>query len=65
MSEERCRYYVGLSCVDGSCPLISSEEIVLCQDCWCYEGCADCAMYGSPQCQEFPGYPEIQGGAAK
>ena len=50
----RCPAYVGVSCVDGSCPMALSEEyaergipiIKDCEDCSSYKGCVDCANEG-------------------
>lgn len=47
-----CPDYVGVACIDGSCPIANQEEfaehcmpvIRSCSDCGYYEGCADCAM---------------------
>ena len=49
---EYCTDYVGVACIDGSCPIANQEEfaercmpvIRSCSDCGYYEGCADCAM---------------------
>lgn len=49
---EYCPDYVGVACIDGSCPIANQEEfaercmpvIRSCSDCGYYEGCADCAM---------------------
>lgn len=58
--EKRCKNYVGLSCIDGSCPIANSEEyeerciptIKDCQNCWMYKGCEDCASFGTEYCDE-------------
>lgn len=44
----RCSNYVGMTCVDGSCPiaLCNDEQLFLpflnCDDCPYYKGCEDC-----------------------
>ena len=48
---QRCRSYVGIACVDGSCPPADRDEsggyckpiIESCAECGLSEGCADCA----------------------
>lgn len=52
---KRCRDYVGVACVDGSCPKANAEEyeegcmdvISRCEDCFYYKGCEDCALSGT------------------
>lgn len=52
---KRCKNYIGVACIDGSCPKANKDEyeercmdvINNCDDCPYYEGCKDCA------------YPEI------
>lgn len=50
--------YVGVSCVDGTCPKAragdwSNESVpVSCDECWLYKGCEDCALYGTNECEE-------------
>lgn len=56
--DKRCSSYVGLSCVDGSCPIANSETymeygvpcINNCNDCWMYKGCEDCGLCGTEYC---------------
>lgn len=58
MSEKRCRAYVGVACVDGTCPQAQREEYEersmfvpeSCEDCWMYKGCDDCALSGTEHC---------------
>ncbi len=58
MAEKRCRDYVGIACVDGSCPVANREEyeercyptIKRCGECWLYKGCEDCALCGTEYC---------------
>lgn len=46
----RCPQYVGISCIDGTCPIALADEyieygcsaIYECDDCWKYHGCDDC-----------------------
>lgn len=56
--EKRCKRYVGVSCVDGACPVANREayeEVCIptiknCKDCFCYKGCEDCALRGTEYC---------------
>lgn len=58
--EERCHSYVGISCVDGSCPIANQEEyeergiplVKACENCFMYRGCEDCGLYGTEYCQK-------------
>lgn len=53
-----CKDYVGVACVDGSCPKANAEEyaergmdvIRNCIDCCYYKGCEDCALYNTKYC---------------
>ena len=55
---KRCRNYVGVACVDGSCPMAKREEyeercipvINNCEECHFYEGCKDCALADTEYC---------------
>ena len=57
---KRCKNYVGVSCVDGSCPIANWQEyaerdipvIRSCDDCHYYKGCADCPFCGMEYCDE-------------
>lgn len=56
--KKRCKSYVGVSCIDGSCPRAIAEEYeemsipeVTCGDCYCYKGCEDCGLYGTEYCE--------------
>ena len=57
---ERCESYVGVSCVDGSCPMANAEEFMErgydivhnCSECGYYHGCEDCAFNGMSECCE-------------
>ena len=48
----RCRDYVGVACVDGTCPMANRAEyeercmdvVNNCRECWMYKGCEDCAL---------------------
>jgi hypothetical protein len=52
MKPEYCPDYVGVACVDGTCPIANCEEyaerympvISCCRDCFYYKGCEDCAI---------------------
>lgn len=51
-----CSSYVGVSCIDGSCPVANAEEYEErdydvprgCRDCGRYKGCEDC-YFSSPE----------------
>lgn len=55
---ERCSQYVGVACVDGSCPVALREEyaeigadvIKDCRECWKYKGCEDCGLSSTELC---------------
>lgn len=55
---KQCRQYVGVACVNGSCPVAMAEEyeeycmpvIKKCADCFYYKGCDDCGLYGTEFC---------------
>lgn len=55
-----CMDYVGLACVDGSCPKANAEEyaercmevVKNCKECFMYKGCEDCALCGTEYCQK-------------
>lgn len=56
---KRCGGYVGLACVDGSCPKANAEEyeercmdvVRNCNQCHFYRGCKDCALNGTEYCE--------------
>ena len=53
--DKRCLNYVGLACVDGSCPMALQYEYPImepvdCENCWHYKGCSDCALAGTEYC---------------
>lgn len=58
MKQSRCPQYVGVACVDGTCPAANREEYEErgipvtkgCRDCFYYEGCEDCALYNTEHC---------------
>ncbi|WP_418560222.1 hypothetical protein [Hominenteromicrobium sp.] len=58
MSDKRCKGYVGVACVDGSCPMANRDEyedyctpiVNSCDECGCYKGCEDCALFGTEYC---------------
>ena len=60
---KRCREYVGVACVDGTCPMANREEyaercidvVDNCRECWMYKGCEDCALKGTEYCPEAGG----------
>ncbi len=53
-----CGGYVGIACVDGSCPKANAEEYAergmditkKCSDCFYYKGCEDCGLAGTEHC---------------
>lgn len=45
-----CKNYVGISCVDGSCPCL--DMILDCENCYCNKGCDDCGLWGSEFCDK-------------
>lgn len=54
-----CKGYVGVACVDGTCPKANREEyeergipVPKCADCWLYKGCEDCALDGTEHCDK-------------
>lgn len=54
MNRMICPNYVGISCVNGSCPKANIEMyeeygipcVHSCKECTYYKGCEDCADYG-------------------
>ena len=57
---KRCKDYVGVACVDGSCPKANWEEyaerdmdvVKSCKECHYYKGCEDCALDGTEYCDK-------------
>lgn len=55
-----CKDYVGLSCVDGSCPKANREEYEErgipitrnCRECCYYKGCEDCTLFDTEYCHK-------------
>ena len=53
-----CGAYVGVACVDGSCPIANMEEyaergmdvVRNCSECSFYKGCEDCALSDTEYC---------------
>ena len=53
-----CSCYCGVACVDGNCPIANRDEYYergmdvphSCEDCYRYEGCDDCAFFGTDIC---------------
>lgn len=60
----RCKDYVGVTCVDGSCPKTLAQEcpesgmgaIKDCDDCPFYKECEDCAFYATEHCSSIGGF---------
>ena len=54
--DKRCVNYVGLACVDGTCPAAWDETPHLketdCENCFFYKGCEDCALSGTEHCEK-------------
>lgn len=44
-----CKNYVGISCIDGSCPCI--DTVLHCENCFYYGGCDDCYFFGTVYCE--------------
>lgn len=59
-NEKICSSYVGLACVDGSCPIARANDyevycqpsIKSCDECWMYKGCKDCAIANTEYCKK-------------
>ena len=57
---KRCEMYVGVTCVNGNCPVALADEyeergmdvVSKCDDCFYYKGCDDCALYGTEYCEK-------------
>lgn len=56
--ERRCPGYVGVTCVNGSCPNALADEYpeygyehCTCDECGYYKGCEDCALKGTSHCE--------------
>lgn len=54
---ERCKAYVGVTCVNGSCPNALADEYpeygfehCTCDECGYYKGCEDCCLNGTDMC---------------
>lgn len=53
-----CKKYVGVACIDGSCPMANADEyeercmdvVKKCDDCFYYEGCFDCFFADTEHC---------------
>lgn len=66
MKDMRCKGYLGVSCVNGTCPIALREEyeeygipvVRSCNDCHKYNGCEDCAWEGTKQCVKAGGENE-------
>lgn len=57
--ENRCQNYLGVVCINGSCPIANMYEYIErgydvvrnCDDCHYYGGCDDCYWYRDNQCR--------------
>lgn len=58
VNRRHCDRYVGLACIDGSCPISLSDEyaergydmVKNCAECHYYKGCEDCYFCGKNEC---------------
>ena len=58
MKNNICPNYVGFTCVSGFCPMALRDEYIergiplvrSCNECIYYEGCEDCALFGTEYC---------------
>lgn len=53
--DKQCVNYVGLACVDGSCPAAQDDYCgpkMDCGNCFLNLGCEDCALAGTEHCGE-------------
>jgi hypothetical protein len=55
--EKGCRGYVGVTCVNGTCPKAIKEEyeeqsrsVLKCDQCFFNKGCVDCALADTKYC---------------
>lgn len=56
----RCKNYVCIACVDGTCPKANIEEyeerciptVSKCDECFYYKGCEGCDLYGTEYCNK-------------
>lgn len=55
--EKRCKYYCGITCVNGNCPIaLYNEDSTLfekkptCNNCYYYKGCEDCYFSDTEDC---------------
>ncbi len=56
--EKGCKGYVGVACINGTCPKTIKEEyeeqsrsIIYCGQCFLNMGCEDCALAGTKYCK--------------
>lgn len=55
---ENCKRYVGVACINGTCPKANGEEYMErgiplpkdCEECFYNEGCKDCALADTEYC---------------
>ncbi len=60
MNERYCTRYVGVTCIDGSCPIALRDEYIergydiikSCKECPYYKGCEDSYFHGKEECVE-------------
>lgn len=54
--DTRCSEYLGIACIDGTCPKIYRGEYIPvledCADCGIYEGCEGCYFKGTKYCDK-------------
>ena len=54
----KCKNYVGVTCVNGNCPMANREEYIErdipviddCDECFYYKSCEDCALADTEYC---------------
>lgn len=57
----KCERYLGVHCIDGSCPILLAEQFWKydyegphsCEECWVYDGCKGCAWEDTSVCIKY------------
>ena len=65
MTQKICHEYLGVACIDGTCPIANRQEyeerciptIRNCKECFYYEGCEDCYNKGTDYCPKDEYWP--------
>lgn len=51
-----CKNYVGVSCIDGTCPMADMDNYIPtikeCKECYFNKGCVDCALSKTDYCEK-------------